>query len=422
MPRKSCFMPAARHCFSRRGIGTAALAGVLLTLGACAGHAPSLSRTGTAVPARVEASRPANRATETPGRTTPASPTTVRIEAAAGDPEAGIAPGDLAWCRYLHARAEAKNALLLSPTVSASIDSDQRASAKISYDVVDVARARLERKSAAAACARYYAAEGITRMLQVVPQSLTYAGNLEKAAYLEARRGDLAAIERQVNAHVANGEITAQVAASLTQQIEAVRSLEFQARTESRRRDSVALLAGSNLAGLDHQLTEAERALQEADRLSRSLDALSVTLTAGVNHDADDDDPVFARDSAYAKVTVSYRLGALSPARDDYERLAEESRVAALSEPGHGSLWFTAETARTLARVREGLRDQRDQLQTAMVAAQRHAAKFRGSRDNDLLVSRYRAEVDAIRLAAELKGIEGTLRDIEKIERRLRMR
>ena len=407
-------MPGARHCSSSRG-GAGVLA-LLLLLGGCSGQAPLLGARETPA-AQPVATAPVAASHDTAAMK--AVPAAQRIEAARTDSAAAAPPSDLAYCRYLDARADAKNALLLSPTVSASYDTDQRGSAKISYDVVDIARARLEKQSAAATCARYYAADRITRMLYVTPQSMTYAGNLEKANYLASRRGELAALAKRINAHVANGDMTAQLAAGLIQYIETVRSLEHQARAEAHRRESQSLLSQDGTRDLDQQLTDAERALQEVDRVSRSLEAISVTLTAGINRDSREDDALFTEDSAYAKVTVSYRLGAISPVRSRYEQAAEDARLAALTETGQGSLWFTAEMAKALVRVREGLAIQRDRLQAAIAEARGNAAKFSEGYETELYQSKYRAQIDVIKLTADLRGIEGTLRDIDKIERRL---
>ena len=335
-------------------------------------------------------------------------------------------PGSSSWCQYLEATAGAKSAILLSPTISGSVDNDTNASAKISYDIVDIARARLEKQSAEAQCARFDASGRISRMLFITPQSLTYAGNLAKANYLSSAAPELADITKRINRHVGEGEMTAQLAAGLNQYIETVRSQEFHARAEAHRRETVGLLAAGEVRGLDLQLTEAERTLAQIDRLSRSLDAVSVSVSAGISHNdrttiADrNDNDFFDRDSAYAQVTVSYRLGAISPQRQKYERLAEKARVEALTENGHGALWRTAEMASALARAREGLVVQRERLQSALIEAQGNARKFSRGYEVELNQSKYRAQIDVIKITAELRGIEGTLVDIDKVEQNLR--
>jgi hypothetical protein len=304
--------------------------------------------------------------------------------------------------------------------VSASIDNDADASAKISYDFVDIARARLEKKSADAACRRYYAADRITRMLYITPQSLTYAGNLEKANYLHSARGEMDGLKARIGQHVENGEMTAQLAAGLVQYIETIKSEEHHARAEAHRRESVSLLGKGSMKELDRQLTEAEQALQEVDRMSRSLEAISVSLSAGVSRDHRDDDELFSDDSAYAKLTVSYRLGAINPSRSHYERLAENARLEALDEAGHGSLWYTREMAQAMVRVRDGLLVQRERLTAAIAEARSNAQKFSQGYEIEIYQSKYRAQVDVIKLTAELRGIDGTLADIDKVERKLR--
>jgi hypothetical protein len=375
-------------------------------------------------PANLVASAPLKAATTTSiaGELKPAV-----IEAASAYEDAPQpTPGTSAWCRYLDAKAEAKNALLLSPTISGTVDDQTNASAKLSYDMVDIARARLEKQAAEAQCARFDAAGRISRMLFITPQSLTYAGNLAKANYLRSAQPELTSISKRINNHVRNGEMTAQLAAGLNQYIETVRSQEFRARAEAHRRETVGLLGAGDVRGLDTQLTEAERALAQIDRMSRTLDAVSVKLSAGISHNGNnsiadrDNNEFFDRDSAYAQVTVSYRLGAISPHRSKYERTAEEARVEALTENGHGALWRTSEMAAALARARKGLVVQRERIQSAIVEARGNARKFSRGYEIELNQSKYRAQVDVIKLTAELRGLEGTLADIDKVEQNLR--
>lgn len=402
----------AGRCCSSRGV-RAILAGIgLLVLSGCSGQAPALLTGVQKEPARIVSSNTEDAK----------AATVVPASSAAAQPDAASAvhaSHDLAWCRYLDARANAKNALLLSPTVSASVDDSQRAGAKISYDFVDIARANLEKRSAEASCARYYAQDRITRMLYMTPQSLTYAGNLEKANYLASKRGELQAIARRVSQHVQNGEMTAQLAAGITQYIETIESLEYQARAEAHRREAVKFFAEGNMSGLDRQLTEAERALQDVDRMSRNLEAISVNLSAGVNRDMREDDEWFGKDDAYAKLTVSYRLGAINPNRSRYEQEAERARLDALNEEGQGSLWYTQEMANAIGRARDGLVVQRQNLIAAIAEARRNSQKYTQGYEIELYQSVYRAKVDVIKLTADLRGIDGTLADIAKVERSL---
>lgn len=397
-------MPAARCCSSRSGSLVLVLAALLMA--GCAGKPEQLLSPVAAASAPVQVA----------AATAPPAVQKVEVESA----EALAVPRESAWCRYLDARANAKNALLYSPTVSASIDDRQTANAKISYDVVDLARANLEKKSADASCARHYAADRITRMLYMTPQSLTYAGNLERANYLATMGPELAAISRRIRNHVSNGEMTAQLASGLTQYIETVRSLEYQARAEAHRREAVKFFSEGSMTGLDRQLIDAERALQEVDRRSRSLEALSVNVSAGVGRDGENEENLFTKESAYAKVTVSYRLGAISPARSNYERLAEEARLEALHEEGQGSLWYSREMAEAINRAREGLLVQKRNVVAAIAEAQSNSKKLTPGYEIELYQSIYRAKVDVIKLTSDLRGIEGTLADIDKVERSLR--
>ncbi len=265
-----------------------------------------------------------------------------------------------------------------------------------------------------------------SRMLFITPQSLTYAGNLAKANYLGSAASELTNISRRIRIHVQNGEMTAQLATGLNQYIETVRSEEFRARAEAHRRETVGLLASGDVRGLDVQLTKAERTLAQIDRMSRTLEAISVKVSAGISHNSNDtfadreNNEFFDKKSAYAQVTVSYRLGAISPQRYKYERIAEEARVEALNENGHGALWRTSEMAAALVRARRGLSVQRDRIQSALTEARGNARKFSRGYEIELNQSKYRALVDVIKLTAELRGLEGTLADLDKVEQNLR--
>ena len=268
-------MQAVRRCSSRALQASACLAALLLS--ACAGKSVPVLDAATPVAQTTQLS-------------VPKAPPEIRAASASSDDQpAADSRGsdaiskDSAWCRYFDASSNARKSLLLSPTVSGSIDQDTNASAKISYDLVDIARARLETKSAEASCKKYYAADRITRMLYVTPQSLTYAGNMERANYLQSQRGKLQAIAKRIRQHVQNGEMTVQLASGLNQYIETVQSLESEARALAQQRETVTLLNAGATLGLDRDLTDAESTLQEVDRMTRSLNALSVNVSAGIN-------------------------------------------------------------------------------------------------------------------------------------------
>lgn len=151
--------------------------------------------------------------------------------------------------------------------------------------------------------------------------------------------------------------------------------------------------------------------------MSRNLEVISVNLSAGVNRDMRDE--WFGKDDAYAKLTVSYRLGAINPNRSRYEQEAERARIDALNEEGQGSLWYTQEMANAIGRARDGLVVQRQNLIAAIAEARRNSQKYTQGYEIELYQSVYRAKVDVIKLTADLRGIDGTLADIAKVERSL---
>ena len=324
-----------------------------------------------------------------------------------------------AWCRYTDANARAESTILRSPTIAGDINDDGNGGVSISYDFVDLARANLKEETAAAQCRRYKVSSRIARMMLITPQSLTLSGNNAKANYLKGKRKTLVSIKRKVKRHIANGEITAQAGTVLIQLVETVISSEHAARAEALRRASIGKLEYGSTAGLDRELEDTERQLQEITRRSRSFEALKVSVSAGYGYQGDSG---IQANSGYGKVKLSYRLGAMSPVRRDYEDIAAEARVSALHEKNRGILWQSSEMSSSIARARSGLVAQRRQLIRAMGEARQNADRYVKGYETEMLLPRYKGQIDQIALAAQLRGVDATLADMKHIERNLRFR
>jgi len=324
-----------------------------------------------------------------------------------------------AWCRYLDANARAQSAILRSPTISGDINDEGDGGVNVSYDFVDLARANLKEEAAGIRCKRYLVSNRLARMMIVAPQSLTLAGNRAKADYLKSKRGKLNSIKKKIKAHISNGQMTVQLGTALMQQAETVASLEFRARAEALRRASIGKMDTGRIIGLDNELIDTERALQEIDRRSRSVDAIKVSISAGYGYQGDSG---IRSNSGYGKLKLSYRLGAISPVRQEYEEIAAQARVDALREKNNGILWRSNEMSQAISRAYKGMAAQRLQLQKALAEARRNTAVFVKGYEIEMLQPRYRAQIDEIAIEANLRGIDATLIDMRRIERNLQFK
>ncbi len=324
-----------------------------------------------------------------------------------------------AWCRYLDANARAQGAILRSPTISGDINDGGNGGVSVSYDFVDLARARLKEETAEAQCRRFLVSNKLARMMIIAPQSLTLAGNRARADYLKSKRNELNSIKRKIKRHITNGEMTVQLGTALIQHAETVASVEHRARAEVLRRQAIGKLERGSTLGLDSELENSERVLQAIGRRSRSLEAVKVSISAGYGYQGDSG---IRSNSGYGKIKLSYRLGAINPVRQEYEDIAAKARVEALYEENRGVLWRSNEMSQAVSRARAGLVAQRKQLKSAIAEARSNMALYVKGYEIEMLQPRYRGQIDAIALQAELLGINATLIDMARVERSLRFK
>ncbi len=328
-------------------------------------------------------------------------------------------PTNSAWCRYVDANARAQSAILRSPTIAADINDEGNGGVSVAFDFVDLARAKLKEKTAQAQCKRYVISNRLARTMLIAPQSLTLAGNRAKADYLHGQRSTLNLIKRKIKTHIARGEMTVQLGTALIQHAETVALAEFRAKAEADRRASIGKLDTGRMIGLDQELEAAERTLQEIDRRQRSIEAIKVSVSAGYGYQGDSG---IQSSNGYGKIKLSYRIGALSPTRNEYEDIAAKARVDALHETNRGILWQSSEMSQAIMRAHDGLVTQRAQLLKALAEAKRNTALYVKGYEIEMLQPRYRAKIDEVAIVAELKGINATLIDMRRVGRNLQFK
>ncbi len=325
-----------------------------------------------------------------------------------------------AYCRGIVASAGAKTSLLRSPTISAEVDHQGEVGASINYDVLDLRRANLTEELARAQCIRAEASTRLSRLLITSPQALTRAGYLAKANVLRKNRGEFRKIRRSITQGLNSGLLTVQHANALRQNLDRVAAVESRMRGEAARREVVDDVQILNAAGLDRQLMDAENRIANLQRKMRKTDAYKVSLTGGYNMDGGSESLLeSANEELYAKVKVSVRTGVLSRRREQFEDEVVRSRVDNLFENQTGVFWRANEIRRANRRALESLVEQRAQVAHALSIARRNTVLNSVSYQPELYTPRLRARTDVILLKSDLAGLDATIADTQRIDKKL---
>ena len=337
------------------------------------------------------------------------------------------APDDLgprlsARCRALLAEAGVEATLLRSPSVSADIRDDLNWSVGIGYDFLDLRRATLKEEFALAQCDLSLVSLRLAQLMAVSAQSLSRTGYLAVADHLRRSRGPVASVRRRIRSAVDIGDMTVTQATLLRQYIATTMAREARMRAEAGRREIVDRMHSRSYRALDRRMREAEERVARLEEKRRTLQALSLRLSArygGAHEDTIFDSITEAEPGDFsARVNVSVRLGALSPRRYEYEKLLREAKVDVYGEAETGIFWRAEELVRANGRVLTGLRQERRQLLDSLVVAKR-TARTPGY-DNQLLGSALRARVTVVALTAQLKGVEATIAHMKTVNSKLR--
>lgn len=331
------------------------------------------------------------------------------------------APELTARCRYILATTGAENTMLRSPTLSTEIDDEGDIGLNLGFDVLDLRRARLKKELAIARCHQHNALNKLRQMLISSPQALTRAGYLAKSSVLRANRKKVLGIRRKVDQALKDGDITLSRATLLRQYANQVLSLEASARGEAARRQVVDEFQASDVRGLDDMLIASEARIQAVQRKLRTIDALKVNVSGGYTTSDSGDDSLLGQDGDFSgNVKMSVRLGAFSKTRKTFEDEAQSARQDALFEDGNGIFWRARQIAEANGYALRALTVQRDDIRNALSEARRSSELASSFGGTDLIGPALRSQLDAISLAADLAGIEATMADSKRIDRRLR--
>lgn len=328
-----------------------------------------------------------------------------------------------ARCRQILAQAGLDATMLRSPTVSATLDQDGRGGMSVGYDVLDVRRARMKVELAQVQCDRYEASVRLAQLLVTSTQALSRAGYLAKANYLARNRSALKRVQRRAVVAVNQGLVTVHASNAIRQRINTVIGQEARTRGEAERREVVDGIQVKSVRNVDQKLLVYERRIYELKKALRRTDAFEVSINGGYNYDSQDDPfSVDAGNDLYAKVKVGVRLGVFHPDRSSFEEELKASRMDALYEANTGALWRADRLSGVNGRVLRNLQMQRKQVASALKEARRTVAASAGADDPWLVSSGLRSRIDIVALGAELAGLDATIADVARLDRKLRFK
>jgi len=325
-------------------------------------------------------------------------------------------------CRRILAETGIETTILRSPTISGSLNTDNDISVGASYDFVDLERANLKEELALARCARNAASAKIAQLLVTSSQSLTRAGYLAKARHLRQSAGKFRRIKQSISNALYNGLMTQLRANLLRQYLAQVVARSSQAEGEAAKREVIDRIQRQSFERLDRDLIEAEQRIQAIESRMRSADSVKLKASVGYSRRGDDSaDLTIDRDgSVTAKVTVSMRLGAVYNRRYELEDVAANARLEQLFEKDRGVLWRSEELAKANTLHLRSLKKQRANILSALASAKRNAGRSTTTFEPEMISTQIRARIDILSLQSDLVGLDATIADTDRLNRKLR--
>lgn len=396
-------MPAGRRSSSSRSAATFVLTAVL-GLSGCANGTALL--TGGDAP---EAKAPALRHTLVED--------TAAASAAAIQPAADVAAQDeprSAWCTYLKENAAADAALLRSPTLSGTIDDEQKGSVNLSLSISSLSRAALIEKQARVNCRRYLAETGLQKVVFLAPQTLSAAGYRARYKAVEARAAGLEVLRKRIRSETAAGNLAADKAAGLTAMIDGLYADAAAARSEYERRSGAEDALTGPAAAYSAELMAAEADLSAIDSKLRTADAFDVSLSAGYSDGDVGDGFDSVHDGVNGKLSFSMKLGAFTPGRFEHERRARDARIAAIRDQEGGALWQIRALRDAHLKAISGLEESQARIEKAIAGTKRYLALVSNTPDPDFTGPAIEARIRMVQLEADIAAVTGSLAEIKR--------
>ncbi len=223
-------------------------------------------------------------------------------------------PSNSAWCQYLKEDSAAEATLLRSPSLNGSVDDSGKLGVSLGVSISSINKARLIEEAAQVKCRSHLAQEGLQKRELVAPVGLTAAGYRAKSISILVRKDELAELREQIKYELRRGNITAEKAASLSGLIDEINLEGNVAKLQAARPAQVAVKV-RDAGHFGEDLIQAEAELDAINRKIRTADAVDVSVSAGWNDLGLRDGFDVREDSFGGKLSVSFKLGAVAPAK-----------------------------------------------------------------------------------------------------------
>jgi hypothetical protein len=310
--------------------------------------------------------------------------------------------------------------MLRSPSISSSVDDSGKVAVSLGVSVSSFTKVRLVEEAAHVKCRRHLAEAGLQKLAFVTPPALTAAGYRAKSISILVRKDDLAELRQQIKYELRRGNITAEKATSLSGLIDEINVEGNAAKSQAGRRPAEDFGKPPGADTLGEDLIGAEAELDDINKRIRTADAMDVSVSAGWNDIGLRDGFDVHDDSFSGKVSLSFKLGAVSPQRFVHERRAKEAKLQALQDQAGGPLWqiqalhmahqqALADLIESQAKLNEALADT---IKLVKVLSSVHSPEFIGT-----LIG---AKIQVVRLLADKAAVDGSIDEIGQNMKRLK--
>jgi len=318
-------------------------------------------------------------------------------------------------CLAFIAKAEQDAALLYAPTLTASVDKKGDGQVALSYDLMNVRAAALNRKSAHARCAVTDFLDEATALRKLSARALAQQGALARVRYIDQRFARFESIRAELNEAVASDKITEKSRTKVIKVLSSLLERNDKLRGKARAQDIVDLSSFSSLLEVEEGLVGAIRYqfdLKLESDLSRNV---RLTLSGGYSVQGEDEPNDNLDAEGFARASVSIRLGAFSPEWRSGKNEELEAELGKLYEPGTGALWRVEDTRAKNKIALSALQTQRSSVLQKLGLARKAQRTALQKNMTDSILS----EIEIFKLRSELVEIETNLKVLREAQRLL---
>jgi hypothetical protein len=323
-----------------------------------------------------------------------------------------------AWCDYLMEDTAAQTTVMRSPRLTGSVDEDGSANVSLGMSLSDYTKANVLEETAEARCRRYMAEKGLTKLVFLSPQGLTSAGFRAKAKAIYSRKQDIAALRRQINAAMNNGDIERERATVLSGLADQLMYEAGDAKSQADRRTADLLGQKDKASVMGRELLRAEADLEDLNSRMRTIDSFDVSVSAGWSEDLSKNNFSMNKEDFGGKVSLSWKIGSALPSRFEHEQAAKEAKLRALGDEG-GTLWQVNVLRLAHERAIEGLQQSTSRIDDAISETRKLLRSLDGVDAPEFQAVRIGAKLKLLQLNADKAAVDGSIAEIRTNMKRL---